>query len=85
MQPFTVDETLQPLLQPPKLYAAAEVLKRPSPLPAEPGVYAWYFAEQLPEVPLAGTHAVGGHHLYLYCGVSPKAPRGTAVRQASRT
>ena len=60
------------LLSPSRLFTRAEVLASPSPVPALPGVYAWYFRE-LPNVPLADTIESGGFHL-LYVGISPKKP-----------
>lgn len=33
-----------PLLRPARLWSREEVLARPSPVPAESGVYAWYFS-----------------------------------------
>src|SRR3979411_404466 len=38
------------LLRPPRLYLRREVLVRPCPVPARPGVYAWYFREVRPGV-----------------------------------
>jgi hypothetical protein len=55
------------------MFAAVEVLKRPSPVPKLPGVYAWYFDEVPPSVPIEDCHAVQGHTL-LYVGIAPKAP-----------
>ena len=31
------------LLHPARLYSAKDLSSRPSPIPASPGVYAWYF------------------------------------------
>jgi hypothetical protein len=38
------------LSRPPRLYSRREVLIRPYPVPARPGVYAWYFREVPPSV-----------------------------------
>jgi hypothetical protein len=51
------------------VYASAAILKRPSPVPAGPSVYAWFFRD----VPLDGCLNHGGMPL-LYVGISPKAP-----------
>lgn len=62
------------LLTPQKLHSRAEVLSSPSPVPAEPGVYAWYFDEIPPCVPT--TNCIEGPEAtrLLYVGISPKAP-----------
>lgn len=59
----------------------------PSPVPAAPGVYAWYFTAVPPEVPVENCHVVGGATL-LYVGISPKRPPaggGRASQQTLRT
>lgn len=63
----------RPLLAPEHLTSRSEALARPSPIPAVPGVYAWYFRDPPPKVPLAGCHAADGAHL-LYVGISPGKP-----------
>lgn len=61
------------LRTPSRLWTRAEVLARPSPVPAEPGVYAWYFSSVPAVVPLDGClRAEGG--VLLYVGISPKRP-----------
>lgn len=72
------------LLTPTALLGRAEVLARPCPVPALPGVYAWYFDEALPGVPLSGCHRVLGHVL-LYVGIAPKATVGAATKPSERT
>ena len=76
-----------PLLQPARLWTRAEVLARPSPVPATPGIYARYF----PPLPIAvdcrGCVEVDGRRL-LYVGISPKPPPATgtaASRQQLRS
>ncbi len=74
------------LMQAP-LIKAAEVLARPSPIPAAPGVYAWFFRNVPPGVPVDGCVLRSGMPL-LYVGISPKAPptNGTPVsRQTLRS
>ncbi|WP_345711564.1 GIY-YIG nuclease family protein [Kineococcus glutinatus] len=61
------------LLDPARLWTRAEVLERPSPVPAKNGVYAWYFDAAPPGVPVDGCHRVDGSAL-LYVGISPKRP-----------
>ena len=77
-------EPLNPLLRPARLYTRAEVLAQPCPVPAEPGVYAWYFDRPPGGTPLEGTHSVNGWSL-LYVGISPRAPRpdGTSTSRQS--
>lgn len=80
-------EPLNPLLRPATLYTRDEVLARPCPVPAEPGVYAWYFDRPPGGIPLDDVHSVNGWSL-LYVGISPRAPRrdGTsASRQSMRS
>jgi hypothetical protein len=67
-----------PLVQPERVWSRAEVLGRPSPVPAVAGIYAWYF-KQLP-APLDTTNCVSWSHLtLLYVGISPKAPPASGV------
>lgn len=62
------------LLKPTHAVSRAEALTRPSPIPAAPGVYVWYFDEAPPMVPLEGTHETEFGNL-LYAGISPRRPR----------
>jgi len=74
------------LLHPDKLWSRAEVLVRPSPVPALPGVYAWWFREIPPGLATGECLTHGGLTL-LYVGISPKRPpmQGRASRQNLRT
>ncbi len=56
------------------IHTRAEVLAWPSPVPAEPGVYGWWF-DELPydDMPIANCKVRGGLVL-LYAGISPKEP-----------
>ncbi|WP_425491695.1 GIY-YIG nuclease family protein [Nocardioides mesophilus] len=69
------------LLHPAETMARHEVLSRPSPVPATAGVYAWYFDEAPPGVPLDDCHATESGRL-LYVGISPKAPSRDGLRQS---
>jgi hypothetical protein len=61
------------LLMARRLWSREEILATSTPVPAAPGVYAWYF-ERLPHgVPTADLVSFGGLTL-LYIGISPKAP-----------
>lgn len=74
-----------------RLWSRREVLARPSPAPAAPGVYAWYFDAIPGSADGAGCHAAGEFSL-LYVGISPKeppangrAPSRSTLRQRLRT
>jgi hypothetical protein len=62
------------LLRPDHLWTRDELWARPCPIPAEPGVYAWYFGE-VPDarISLGRVHHAAGLPL-LYVGISPKPP-----------
>ena len=61
------------LLDPEYLWSRPEVLAKPSPVPHEPGIYAWYFKEIPDLVPINGCRQHNGCTL-LYIGISPKRP-----------
>jgi hypothetical protein len=71
------------ILEPARLWSRAEVLASPSPVPREPGVYAWYFREIPPCVPTADCHRCGDLTL-LYVGIAPKAPPMNGARPSSQ-
>jgi hypothetical protein len=71
------------LLEPERLWSRSEVLASPSPVPREPGVYAWYFREIPPSVPTADCH-VWGDLTLLYVGIAPKAPSKNGARPSSQ-
>jgi hypothetical protein len=52
-----------PLTRPTRLHTRQEVLTQPCPVPAEPGVYGWYFDQPPGSTPLGNTHSVGGWSL----------------------
>ena len=69
------------------LHTRDEVLARPCPVPAIPGVYGWWFDEIPTGVPIQGCVARDGKHL-LYVGISPKSPPNNGAapsRQNLRT
>jgi hypothetical protein len=79
--------TLPPeLLAPARLWSRTEALASPSPVPREPGVYAWYFRDIPPDippdVPTADCHRCGDLPL-LYIGIVPKAPPRSGARSSS--
>ena len=79
-----VEQAIDALLHPVRLYSAADCLCRPNPVPASPGVYAWYFDEVPSGVPVEGCHRALGHTL-LYVGIAPKEAKGSAVKPSIRT
>ncbi len=72
------------LLDPGHLWSRQEVLATPSPVPREPGVYAWYFREVPPRVPVADCHVYGSNTL-LYLGISPKEPSKNGFAASKQT
>lgn len=60
------------LLHPTKLWSRVEILGRSSAVPKEPGIYAWYFREIPPLVPIDRCVTHEGLTL-LYIGISPQA------------
>jgi hypothetical protein len=57
------------LIQPAALIGRQSALSKPSPIPPSPGVYAWYFYELPPGVPVDGSVVKDGLTL-LYAGIS---------------
>jgi hypothetical protein len=71
--PSDYDDQLAALLKPTAVLTRDDVLTRPCPVPAVSGVYAWYFDQAPPRVPIQGCHHTVAGAL-LYVGISPKAP-----------
>jgi len=69
-----VEQIINELTQPLKVYNRAEVLPRDSPIPRFPGVSTWFFKEIPPIIPLEKCVEYDGLHL-LYVGISPKKPQ----------
>ena len=67
------------LLNPKRLWSRDKVLHNPSPVPKQPGVYAWYFKEIPPGVPTARCVNYQGLIL-LYVGIAPKKPTNTGKK-----
>src|SRR5688500_546218 len=75
------------ILQPEQLWTREQVLQRPSPVPALPGLYGWYFKD-LPSEELPVDHCAAHKGLVLlYAGIGPRAtPQGgTPSRQTLRS
>jgi hypothetical protein len=64
---------LDQLTKPSRIYNRTECLERNGPIPKDSGVYAWYFKETPPRVPLDNCVVHAGLHL-LYIGISPSKP-----------
>jgi hypothetical protein len=69
---MTADE-LAGFLEPERVFSRQDVLTRPSPIPAEPGLYGWWF-RRLP--PLVASSRCCQHQglTLLYAGISPDRP-----------
>ena len=63
--------TLQSLSCPQRLYGRSSVLNKPSPVPAQRGLYAWFFRE-IPGVTPTNACVVKEGLTLLYVGISPK-------------
>jgi hypothetical protein len=59
------------LRNPSHIWSRKQVLTKPSPVPREPGFYAWYFKEVPPGVPTQDCIVVDGLTL-LYVGIAPR-------------
>ena len=62
---------MREIVRPARLWSRAEVLARPSPVPAVSGVYGWYFKSLPPGVDASGCVEHAGLRL-LYVGISPQ-------------
>ena len=68
-----IQDVLDRLVKPTRLWSRSKVLARPSPVPMRPGVYGWYF-RQLPW-PIDPTDCVAWDGCtLLYGGIAPNAP-----------
>ena len=72
------------MLKPKHPFTRKEILSKPSPVPARPGVYAWYFRKVPPGVPVRGCHRHNGLHL-LYVGIAPRKPSSNGKSPSNRT
>lgn len=74
-------------LEPERLFSRQDVLARPSPIPANPGVYGWWF-RRLPPLVRSGRCCQHQGLTLLYAGISPDRPPRNgqpASRQSLRT
>jgi hypothetical protein len=77
-----LDSEIAAFLHPASLYSRQEVLATPSPAPASPGVYGWWFRNLPRPVDIQRCASHDGLPL-LYIGISPSRPPGNG-RAASR-
>lgn len=75
---------LTELLSPSILWSRAEILAQPCPVPRQPGVYAWYFKQIPPLVPVADCVTWQGMTL-LYVGISPAEPAHGSEKVSRQT
>lgn len=64
------DTVYQAITAPAPLWSPAELRVRPSPVPAEPGVYGWFFSVLPAAFDIDGCIQVDGKTL-LYVGIAP--------------
>jgi hypothetical protein len=70
---------LQPLLQPAVLFNSDDIATTRSLVPAERGIYGWWFDAALPDAPREGAIGFDGWHL-LYVGIAPNGTSEKSVR-----
>jgi hypothetical protein len=76
------DEEIARFVTPERVFSRLDILARPSPVPARPGVYGWWFRQLPPRV--VGDGCCRQHGLtLLYAGISPDRPPRNG-RPASR-
>ena len=71
------------LIEPKGVTTRAEALSRPSAIPGQPGIYAWYFDVPPPGVPIGGTHR-SEFGCLLYVGIAPREPRRSDNKPSSQ-
>jgi hypothetical protein len=72
------------LLHPDLVWSRDEILVRDCPVPREPGVYAWFFRQAPPNVPIGG--CIQHQRLWLlYVGISPTAPPKNGRKPSKQT
>lgn len=73
------DAAITLLLHPTRLWGAVEILQSYAPVPKSAGVYAWYFDEIPPGVPITGCHKSTDGQVLLYVGIAPKENKAAAT------
>ena len=72
------------LLSPQRLWSRFEILSSDCPIPRRPGVYAWFFKDIPPGVPIEGCCTFDSLNL-LYIGISPTAPPTNGAPSSRQT
>ena len=70
---YRISTDLNDLLNPDPLLPVKDVLADRTRIPAEAGIYGWWFRDGPPMVPLEGTVEKHGYRL-LYVGIAPRRP-----------
>src|SRR5687768_2470927 len=76
--------SLEALLDPNRLMAGSAIAADRKLVPAEPGVYGWFFDEVPDVIPTTGCKIVDGGTL-LYAGISPSAPPKSGKAPSAQT
>lgn len=76
---YSLYEAAQPLLEPLGFNNPTDIAAMPSIVPAEPGIYGWWFDGALPDVPREGALQRDGRHL-LYVGIAPNGASEESTR-----
>ncbi len=79
-----MDAEVNAIVTPSRLWSRNEVLSRPCPVPASPGVYGWYFRE-LPWSLDASDCVRHDNMPLLYVGIAPKMPPANGARASHQT
>jgi hypothetical protein len=79
-----MDADVNAIVTPSRLWSRNEVLSRPCPVPASPGVYGWYF-RQLPWSLDASDCVQHDNMPLLYVGIAPKMPPANGARASHQT
>lgn len=69
---LNVEQILEELLNPSRLWLRSEILARPNPVPTASGFYAWYFDDVPARVP-ASDCVVRDGSVLLYIGIAPES------------
>jgi hypothetical protein len=78
-----ITAVMDAITKPARLWSRDEVCSRPSPVPADPGIYGWFFRELPYPFDVSGCAVAQGSTL-LYTGIAPRQ-RARPSRQTLRT
>ena len=79
-----MDPVAREILEPARLWSRDEVLSRPSPVPASPGLYGWYFRQPPPGVDASRCFS-SGEFVLLYAGISLRSPLAHGLIRPTQT